>query len=149
MIPTILRDLSTTVDLQTRLLLPVPDNQWPTPNSTPTPPPLPATRRLPRSHRKLPLPSLHPGTSNRPSDLNEDGKSFYNPPAPKSKAYEEFPDPIDKTLSPGGFDAHIYFYQVCVLCVTTRVVTNGSRIMRNKQSSRRSCGSGFGENVRY
>ncbi|KAH0603561.1 uncharacterized protein H6S33_007883 [Morchella sextelata] len=47
-----------------------------------------------------------------PTTINADGKSFYNPPAEKlSDAYEKFAAPIDNTVSPGGFDAHIYFYQ--------------------------------------
>jgi len=47
-----------------------------------------------------------------PDKLNEDGKSFYNPPSGVlSASYEKFTDPIDNTLSPGGFDVHIYFYQ--------------------------------------
>jgi aromatic ring-cleaving dioxygenase len=43
--------------------------------------------------------------------LNEDGKSFVNPPATsKSVAYERFVEPI--TNGPrGGFDIHIYYYQ--------------------------------------
>jgi hypothetical protein len=36
--------------------------------------------------------------------LNADGNSLYNPPGPKSAAYEEFPKPIDS--SHNGFDFH-------------------------------------------
>lgn len=39
-----------------------------------------------------------------PTDFNADGKSLYNPPGPKSPAYDEFPKPID--LSNNGFDFH-------------------------------------------
>ena len=39
-----------------------------------------------------------------PDKLNADGKSFYNPPASRSTAYEEFPKPIDS--SNNGFDFH-------------------------------------------
>ncbi|KAF9499663.1 hypothetical protein BDN71DRAFT_1383522 [Pleurotus eryngii] len=42
-----------------------------------------------------------------PTDLNADGKSLYNPPGPKSPAYDEFPKPIDS--SNNGFDFHIYY----------------------------------------
>ncbi|THH28005.1 hypothetical protein EUX98_g6180 [Antrodiella citrinella] len=44
-----------------------------------------------------------------PEHFNEDGKSLYNPPGPKSAAYDEFPDPIDKKNN--GFDFHIYYMQ--------------------------------------
>lgn len=39
-----------------------------------------------------------------PDTINPDGKSLYNPPGPLSKAYEEFPDPLDKNNN--GFDFH-------------------------------------------
>lgn len=39
-----------------------------------------------------------------PDTINPDGKSLYNPPGPKSAAYEEFPKPIDS--SNNGFDFH-------------------------------------------
>ncbi len=39
-----------------------------------------------------------------PTTFNADGKSYYNPSGPKSRAYEEFPDPIDS--SNNGFDFH-------------------------------------------
>ncbi|KZP09915.1 hypothetical protein FIBSPDRAFT_900155 [Athelia psychrophila] len=42
-----------------------------------------------------------------PDTKNPDGKSLYNPPGPKSAAYEEFPKPIDS--SNNGFDFHIYY----------------------------------------
>ncbi|KDQ19490.1 hypothetical protein BOTBODRAFT_51880 [Botryobasidium botryosum FD-172 SS1] len=42
-----------------------------------------------------------------PSTFNEDGKSLYNPPGPKSSSYDEFPKPIDS--SNNGFDFHIYY----------------------------------------
>ncbi|KAF4593023.1 hypothetical protein EYR38_008730 [Pleurotus pulmonarius] len=41
------------------------------------------------------------------TDFNADGKSLYNPPGPKSPAYDEFPKPIDS--SNNGFDFHIYY----------------------------------------
>ncbi|OTB00250.1 hypothetical protein M426DRAFT_238360 [Hypoxylon sp. CI-4A] len=45
-----------------------------------------------------------------PEEKNEDGKSFKNPPKDTlSKAYVEFPDPLDKSRR-GGFDVHIYYY---------------------------------------
>jgi len=44
-----------------------------------------------------------------PTTINPDGKSLYNPPGPLSKAYEEFPKPIDS--SNNGFDFHIYYIQ--------------------------------------
>jgi len=44
-----------------------------------------------------------------PDTINPDGKSLYNPPGPLSKAYEEFPDPLDKDNN--GFDFHIYYMQ--------------------------------------
>lgn len=39
-----------------------------------------------------------------PTTYNADGKSLYNPPGPRSAAYDEFPKPID--LSNNGFDFH-------------------------------------------
>ncbi|EGC41669.1 conserved hypothetical protein [Histoplasma capsulatum var. duboisii H88] len=46
-----------------------------------------------------------------PEECNEDGKSFRNPQhGILSKAYEEFPDPLEKGHR-GGFDIHIYHYQ--------------------------------------
>lgn len=46
------------------------------------------------------------------SERNDDGKSFKNPQhGVLSKAYEEFPDPLCKDRR-GGFDIHIYHYQV-------------------------------------
>ncbi|KAK1671478.1 dopa 4,5-dioxygenase [Colletotrichum godetiae] len=46
-----------------------------------------------------------------PIELNEDGKSFRNPPREGlSKTYEEFPAPLD-TGRQGGFDVHIYHFQ--------------------------------------
>ncbi|KAK2805596.1 hypothetical protein FQN50_006111 [Emmonsiellopsis sp. PD_5] len=46
-----------------------------------------------------------------PEDKDADGKSFKNPQhGILSKAYEEFPDPLDKGRR-GGFDIHIYHYQ--------------------------------------
>jgi len=44
-----------------------------------------------------------------PTHFNEDGKSLYNPPGPKSGTYDEFPKPIDS--SNNGFDFHIYYMQ--------------------------------------
>lgn len=44
-------------------------------------------------------------------ERNEDGKSFKNPQhGRKSKAYDEFPDPLTKDRR-GGFDIHIYHFQ--------------------------------------
>ncbi|KAJ5766828.1 uncharacterized protein N7511_004444 [Penicillium nucicola] len=46
-----------------------------------------------------------------PEERSEDGKSFKNPQhGILSKAYEEFPDPLDKGRQ-GGFDIHIYHFQ--------------------------------------
>ncbi|ETN46281.1 uncharacterized protein HMPREF1541_00465 [Cyphellophora europaea CBS 101466] len=45
-----------------------------------------------------------------PSDLNEDGKSFRNPAAERSKAYSQFTSGITNGTS-GGFDVHIYYFQ--------------------------------------
>ncbi|TBU42402.1 DOPA-like domain-containing protein [Dichomitus squalens] len=42
-----------------------------------------------------------------PTTFNADGKSLYNPPGPRSAAYDEFPKPIDS--SNNGFDFHIYY----------------------------------------
>ncbi|KAJ5639559.1 uncharacterized protein N7484_007421 [Penicillium longicatenatum] len=51
---------------------------------------------------------LEPLTDER----NEDGKSLKNPETGiLSKAYEEFPDPVSKGRR-GGFDVHIYHFQV-------------------------------------
>ena len=44
------------------------------------------------------------GLSGFVNKFNADGKSLYNPPAPRSKAYDEFPDPLDKDNN--GFDFH-------------------------------------------
>lgn len=44
-----------------------------------------------------------------PEKFNADGKSLYNPPGPRSSAYDEFPKPIDP--SNNGFDFHIYYMQ--------------------------------------
>ncbi|CAG8373533.1 unnamed protein product [Penicillium salamii] len=44
-------------------------------------------------------------------EKNEDGKSLKNPEGVLSKAYEEFPDPLSKGRE-GGFDIHIYHFQV-------------------------------------
>ncbi|WQF86237.1 Putative Dopa 4,5-dioxygenase, DOPA-like superfamily [Colletotrichum destructivum] len=46
-----------------------------------------------------------------PNELDEDGKSFKNPPREGlSKAYEIFPVPLDNGHR-GGFDVHIYHFQ--------------------------------------
>lgn len=39
-----------------------------------------------------------------PTKTNADGKSLYNPPAPRSSAYETFPKPIE--MSNNAFDFH-------------------------------------------
>ncbi|KAI1846161.1 hypothetical protein JX265_010539 [Neoarthrinium moseri] len=44
-----------------------------------------------------------------PEERAED-KTYINPPAEKSKAYEQFIDPLDKTKR-GGFDVHVYYLQ--------------------------------------
>ncbi|THH18040.1 hypothetical protein EW146_g2875 [Bondarzewia mesenterica] len=44
-----------------------------------------------------------------PTTINPDGKSLYNPPGPRSAAYDEFPKPIES--SNNGFDFHIYYMQ--------------------------------------
>ncbi|CAI7574222.1 unnamed protein product [Penicillium pancosmium] len=62
-------------------------------------------------------------------ERNEDGKSLKNPQHGKlSKAYEEFPDPLSKDRR-GGFDIHIYYFQVSMGildCAVLRVAGNGS-----------------------
>ncbi|KAE8150490.1 DOPA-like domain-containing protein [Aspergillus avenaceus] len=51
------------------------------------------------------------GSEPLPVELNEDGKSVKNHQhGIKSKAYEEFPDPLAKDRR-GGFDVHIYHFQ--------------------------------------
>ncbi|KAI5866279.1 DOPA-like domain-containing protein [Durotheca rogersii] len=46
-----------------------------------------------------------------PDEKAEDGKSYVNPVNETlSKAYLDFPDPLDKGRR-GGFDIHIYYYQ--------------------------------------
>ena len=46
------------------------------------------------------------------SERAEDGKSMKNPQhGVLSKAYSEFPDPLSKGRD-GGFDVHIYHFQV-------------------------------------
>lgn len=40
-----------------------------------------------------------------PTEFNADGKSLYNPPGPRSSAYDEFPKPIEGEKR-GGFDFH-------------------------------------------
>lgn len=39
-----------------------------------------------------------------PTTFNADGKSYYNPPAPRSAAYDDFPAPIESANN--GFDFH-------------------------------------------
>ena len=39
-----------------------------------------------------------------PDKVNPDGKSLYNPPGPRSEAYEKFPEPIKMTNN--AFDFH-------------------------------------------
>ncbi|KAI1102862.1 DOPA-like domain-containing protein [Jackrogersella minutella] len=57
-------------------------------------------------------PSPLKGYENAPplsEEKNEDGKSFKNPvTGTLSKAYSEFPDPLEKGRR-GGFDVHIYY----------------------------------------
>ena len=49
------------------------------------------------------------------SEKSSDGKSFVNPPTNVfSKAYESFVQPISNGER-GGFDIHIYFFQVRAL----------------------------------
>ncbi|KAI1338477.1 DOPA-like domain-containing protein [Xylariaceae sp. FL0016] len=46
-----------------------------------------------------------------PDEKTEDGKSYVNPSNERlSKAYEEFPDPLDNGRR-GAFDVHIYYFQ--------------------------------------
>ncbi|KAI0272524.1 DOPA-like domain-containing protein [Gloeopeniophorella convolvens] len=47
------------------------------------------------------------GADPLPDTLNEDGKSLYNPPGPRSVLYDSFPEPFKKNKN--GFDFHIYF----------------------------------------
>ncbi|KAI0343264.1 hypothetical protein BDW22DRAFT_1329408 [Trametopsis cervina] len=41
--------------------------------------------------------------------VNADSKSLYNPPAPKSAAYDKYPEPFDQ--SKNAFDFHVYYMQ--------------------------------------
>ncbi|KAJ6117422.1 hypothetical protein N7512_007147 [Penicillium capsulatum] len=55
-------------------------------------------------------------------ERNEDGKSLKNPQTGiLSKAYEEFPDPLAKDRR-GGFDIHIYHYQLRIYSFFDRPV---------------------------
>lgn len=57
-----------------------------------------------------------------PDTKNPDGKSLYNPPGPKSAAYEEFPKPIDS--SNNGFDFHseaLYLFVPTRLALLTTI----------------------------
>ncbi|KIY62943.1 hypothetical protein CYLTODRAFT_360742 [Cylindrobasidium torrendii FP15055 ss-10] len=57
-------------------------------------------------------PNLLAGFENAPpltEERNADGKSLKNLEAPRSKAYDEFVDPLDKKNN--GFDFHIYYIQ--------------------------------------
>jgi len=55
------------------------------------------------SHYTSPLEGYE-ATEPLPDTINPDGKSLYNPPGPRSAAYDEFPKPIDS--SNNGFDFH-------------------------------------------
>ncbi|KZT10110.1 uncharacterized protein LAESUDRAFT_722266 [Laetiporus sulphureus 93-53] len=44
-----------------------------------------------------------------PMTMHPDGETYYNPPGPKSTAYDEFPKPIE--MKDSGFDFHVYFVQ--------------------------------------
>lgn len=55
------------------------------------------------SHYKSPL-AGYENAEPLPMTLNADGKSFFNPPGPRSAAYDDFPAPIDS--SNNGFDFH-------------------------------------------
>ncbi|KDQ61441.1 hypothetical protein JAAARDRAFT_203955 [Jaapia argillacea MUCL 33604] len=44
-----------------------------------------------------------------PDKINPDGKSLYNPPGPRSAAYDQAPKPIDS--SNNELDFHIYYMQ--------------------------------------
>ena len=71
------------------------------------------------------------------SERNEDGKSFKNPQhGILSKAYEEFPDPISKDRR-GGFDIHIYHYQVPI---TIQLVRNLKLLTKSIPDKPRSSG---------
>jgi DOPA 4,5-dioxygenase len=47
------------------------------------------------------------GAESLPTTINPDGKSLYNPPGPRSAAYDEFPKQFNP--SKNGFDFHIYY----------------------------------------
>lgn len=56
-------------------------------------------------------------------ERNEDGKSLRNPQhGIKSKAYDEFPDPLAKDRR-GGFDIHIYHFQVRISSFFRQLLT--------------------------
>ncbi|KAG2042618.1 hypothetical protein BDR03DRAFT_943830 [Suillus americanus] len=55
------------------------------------------------------------GAEPLPTTFNPDGKSLYNPPGPRSAAYDEFPKQFDP--SKNGFDFHserLYHYMLLV-----------------------------------
>lgn len=82
-------------------------------------------------------------------ERNEDGKSLKNPQTGVlSKSYEEFPDPLSKGRE-GGFDIHIYHFQVgdstsCHVIRTKKLI----RTTPTKSSTQKRSGSESAENVR-
>lgn len=80
--------------------------------------------------------SLETSTDHR-RERTEDGKSLANPQTGVlSKAYEEFPDPLAKDRR-GGFDVHIYHYQVRTSLVSRASqprLPNESRLTRADKS---------------
>ena len=60
-----------------------------------------------------------------PSEKSEDGKSYVNPPSEApSTAYEAFVEPIDNGRR-GGFDVHIYYYQVARAKISNTLALTG------------------------
>lgn len=83
-----------------------------------------------------------------PDERNDDGKSYKNPQhGVLSKAYEEFPDPLTKGRR-GGFDIHIYHFQVIPQSKPVRAshviydLNHPRRPTRTKRHMQRRCGSG-------
>ena len=55
-----------------------------------------------------------------PNKVNADGKSLYNPPAPRSGAYDEYPKPIDSSNNP--FD----FHGALIILINVCFITDGA-----------------------
>lgn len=91
-------------------------------------------------------------------ERNEDGKSLKNPQhGVLSKAYEEFPDPLCKDRR-GGFDIHIYHFQVLLLNFVDVQLSqernslwsnanSNDRIIPNKPPLPKPSGNEYGANV--